>query len=86
MLARYQVRYVSHAAEQLRQMPRSLRIVWEAKVEDLERAPDVAGDHDERKYSYTATFSSGNEDGIVLYMISEEIAMVTILRFFCTKL
>lgn len=85
-MARYRVRYVSHAAEQLRQMPRSLRVALDAKVEDLERDPYAAGDYDERKCSYTAAFSGGDEDGITLYMISEEIATVTILCFFWAKL
>lgn len=85
-MARYRVRYVSYAAEQMGQMPRSLRIALDAKVHDLERDPYVVGDYDERRCSYSATFSGSDEDGIILYMISEEIETVTILRFFWAKL
>jgi hypothetical protein len=85
-MARYRVRYVSYAAEQLRQMPRSLRAALDAKVDDLERDPYAAGDYDERRCSYSTAFSGGDEDGIILYMISEEIDAVTILRFFWAKL
>lgn len=85
-MARYRLRYVSHAAEQLRQMPRSLRVALDAKLSDLKGDPYVAGDYDEQRFSYSTTFSSGGEEGIMLYMISEEIATVTILRFFWVKL
>ncbi len=44
-MARYRVRYVSYAAEQLSQLPRSFRITFEARVEDLKRDPYVAGDY-----------------------------------------
>lgn len=37
-MARYRVRYVSHAAE-LRQLPRSLHVAFDAKVDDLDRNP-----------------------------------------------
>lgn len=43
----YRVRYVSYAAEQLCQLPQSVRLAFDARVQDLERAPYVAGDFDE---------------------------------------
>ncbi len=47
-MARYRLRYVTYPAEQLRHLPRSLRAAYDARIEDLERDPYVAGDYDER--------------------------------------
>jgi hypothetical protein len=85
-MARYRVRYVTYAAEQLRQLPRSLRTAFDVKVDDLERDPCVIGEHDEDTLWYSTTFGGGDEEGIILYMISSEILMVTILRVFWVKL
>jgi mRNA-degrading endonuclease RelE of RelBE toxin-antitoxin system len=76
-MARYRVRYVSYAAEQMSQLPRSLRTAFDARVEDLKRDPYVAGDYDERTGSYSTTFG---EAGIILYTVSDEIVTVTIIR------
>lgn len=84
-MARYRVRYASYAAEQLHQLPPPLRIAFDAKVADLERAPYTADEHSEERVWYSTTFSGGNEDGIILYMISTEIRTVTIFRVFWTK-
>lgn len=76
-MARYRVRYVSYAAEQLSQLPRSLRTAFDARVEDLKDDPYVAGDYDEATGSYSTTFG---EAGIILYTVSDEIVTVTIIR------
>ncbi|MCA1693763.1 MAG: hypothetical protein LC749_03020 [Actinobacteria bacterium] len=76
-MARYQVRNVSYADEQLSQLPCSSRTAFEARVEDLTDNPYAVGDPHECTRSYTTTFG---EVGIILYMISDEIATVTILR------
>lgn len=76
-MARYRVRYVSYAAEQLDQLPPSLRTGFDARVDDLTHDPSLAGDYDQRTGSYSTTFG---EAGIILYTISDEIATVTIIR------
>jgi hypothetical protein len=85
-MARYRIRYVTYAAEQLCQLPRLLRIAFDAKVDNLERDPYVIGEHDEDTLWYSTTFSGGDEEGIILYMISPEILMITVLRVFWVKL
>ncbi len=85
MIARYRVRYAPHAAEQLRQLPPPLRIAFDGKVADLERDPYTAGEHGETEVWHSTTVSGGDEDGIILYMISEKIATVTIFRVFWAK-
>jgi hypothetical protein len=55
-MARYRVRYVSYAAEQLSQLPRSLRTAFDARAEDLKQDPYVAGDYDKRTGSHSTTF------------------------------
>ena len=77
MMARYRVRYVSYAAEQLSQLPRSLRTAFDVEAEDLKRDPYVAGDYDEHTGSYSTTFGA---TGIILYTVSDEIVTVTIIR------
>ena len=76
-MARYQVRYVTYAAEQLNQMPRSLRIAFDARIDDLERAPYIACSYDDGWGSYSTTFG---ETGIIHYVFSDENAKVTIIR------
>ncbi|HZD15770.1 MAG TPA: hypothetical protein VE196_11745 [Pseudonocardiaceae bacterium] len=76
-MARYQVRNVSYADEQLSQLPRSSRTAFDARFEDLRNDPYAIGDPHEDTCSYSTTFG---EAGIILYMISDEIATVTILR------
>jgi mRNA-degrading endonuclease RelE of RelBE toxin-antitoxin system len=76
-MARYQVRNVPYADEQLSQLPRSWRTAFDARVEDLKDNPYAVGDPHEHTRTYTTTFG---EVGIILYMISDEIAMVTVLR------
>jgi hypothetical protein len=76
-MARYQVRNIPYADEQLSQLPRSWRTAFDARVEDLKDDPYAVSDPNEETRSYSTTFS---EAGIILYMISDEIAMVTILR------
>lgn len=83
-MTRYQVRYASYAAELLSQLPRSLREPFKAKVSDLELNPHVVGDYDGSTGSYSTSFGSG--EGIILYVVSDEIAMVTIFRIYWTKL
>lgn len=73
----YRVRSASYAAEQLSQLPRSLRTAFDAKIADLKRDPYVAGDYNERTGSYSTTFG---EMGIILYTVSDEITTVTIIR------
>ncbi|MBV8540865.1 MAG: hypothetical protein JO063_13215 [Pseudonocardiales bacterium] len=79
-MARYRLRYATYAAEQLRHMPRSLRAAFDVRVEDLERDPYVTGDYNEGVGSYSTTFSGGEESGVILYVVSDEIMMVTVLR------
>ncbi|MGH3695933.1 MAG: hypothetical protein ACRDRX_18400 [Pseudonocardiaceae bacterium] len=62
-MARYCVRYVSYAEEQLSRLPRALRTEFDARVEDLARDPYAVGDYDKGTNSYTATFGGGT--GIV---------------------
>ncbi|MCA1694034.1 MAG: hypothetical protein LC749_04505 [Actinobacteria bacterium] len=76
-MVRYLVRNVSYADEQSSQLPRSLRTAFDARVEDLKDDPYAVGDPQEDTRSYSTTFGEG---GIILYMISDEIATVTILR------
>jgi hypothetical protein len=76
-MARYQVRNVPYADEQLSQLPRSWRTAFDARVEDLKDNPYAVGDPHEHTRTYTTTLG---EAGIILYMISDEIAMVTVLR------
>ena len=76
-MAWYQVRNVPYADEQLSQLPRSWRTAFDARVEDLKDDPYAVGDTHEDTRSYTTTFGKA---GIILYMISDEIATVTILR------
>lgn len=76
-MARYQVRNVPYADEQLSQLPRSSRTAFEARVEELKNDPYAVGDPHEGTRSYTTTFG---EAGIILYMISAQISTVTILR------
>ena len=61
-------------------MPQSVRFAFDARVQDLEPDPYVAGDFDERTSSYSTTVSGGEETGIILYTISDEITTVTIIR------
>ncbi len=77
-MARYRVRYVSYAAEQQSRLPRSLRTEFDASVEDLARDPYAVGRYDERTNSYTTTFGGGT--GIVLFVASDVIDTVTIIR------
>ena len=79
-MTRYRVRYVSYANEQLSRLPRSLRTAFDARVEDLQDDPYVAGDYNEDIGSYSITFG---KPGIILYVVSDEIATVTIV---CVKL
>jgi hypothetical protein len=76
-MARYRIRYVSYAAEQLSQLPRSLSTAFGARIEDLKRGPYLAGDYDKRTGSYSTTFG---EAGIILYIVSDEIVTGTIIR------
>ncbi|MGH3823369.1 MAG: type II toxin-antitoxin system RelE family toxin [Pseudonocardiaceae bacterium] len=76
-MARYRIRYVSYADEQLNQLPRELRPAFDARVEDLKNDPYVVGDYDERTGSYSTTFP---EMGIILYVVSDKIGTVTIIR------
>lgn len=85
-MARYQVRYVSYAAEQLCQLPGPLRVAFDVKLDELKRDPYIAGDYHEPSCWYSTSFSSDDEDGIIIYMISEEIVTVTLLRIFWIKL
>ena len=64
-MAQYRVRYVTYAAEQLAQLPRSMRAAFDAKVSDLERDP------------YTGIILYTFSD---LYTVSGGNVMVTILR------
>lgn len=77
-MARYRVRYADYAAEQLSRLPRSLRTEFDARVDDLARDPYTVGDYDESTTSYTTTFGGGT--GIVLFVVSDVIDMVTIIR------
>ncbi|MGH3971990.1 MAG: type II toxin-antitoxin system RelE family toxin [Pseudonocardiaceae bacterium] len=77
-MAQYRVRYVSYAAEQLSHLPRAPRAAFHAKIEELKRDPHAAGDYDEHTGSYSTTFGGGT--GIILYVGSDEIDMVTIIR------
>ncbi|MEO7193331.1 MAG: hypothetical protein ABIZ05_00670 [Pseudonocardiaceae bacterium] len=79
-MARYRLRYVTYAAEQLRYMPRSLHAAFAARIDDLERDPYAAGDYNEGVGSYSTTFSGGEESGIILYVASDKIMTVTIFR------
>lgn len=76
-MVRYLVRNVSYADEQLSQLPRCLRTAFDARVEDLKDNPYAVGDPREGTRSYSTTFGEG---GIILYVISDEIATVTVLR------
>ena len=76
-MVRYLVRNVSYADEQLSQLPRSLRTAFDARADNLKDDPYSVGDSHEGTHSYSTTFGEG---GIILYMISDEIATVTILR------
>ncbi len=76
-MAEYHVRYVSHADEQRSQLPRSSRTAFDATVENLVRDPHVVGDYDEREGSYTTAFGGM---GLILYVVSDEIVTVTIIR------
>lgn len=76
-MARYRVRYADYAAEQLSQLPRPMRTVFDARIADLKRAPDVVGDYDTRTGSFSTAFG---ETGIILYVFSDKIDMVTIFR------
>jgi mRNA-degrading endonuclease RelE of RelBE toxin-antitoxin system len=75
-VAKYHVRYVTYANEQLGQLPQSLRTAFDIRIEDLKEDPYVAGDYNEVG-SYSTTFG---ETGIILYTVSDEITTVTILR------
>ena len=77
-MGRYRVRYVSYSNEQLSRLPRSLRTAFDARV--LQDDPYVAGDYNEDIGSYSTTFG---KPGIILYVVSDEIATVTIV---CVKL
>jgi hypothetical protein len=77
-MARYQVRYVTYAEEQLRQLPASLCPAFDARLEDLKDDPYSVGDRSpEDKRSYTTTFG---KPGIIQYVVSDEILMVTVIR------
>ena len=76
-MVRYLVRNVSYADEQLSRLPRSMCTAFDARVEDLKDDPYAVGDPHEGTRSYSTTFG---EAGIILYMISDKIATVTILR------
>ncbi|MGH3548579.1 MAG: type II toxin-antitoxin system RelE family toxin [Pseudonocardiaceae bacterium] len=77
-MARYHLRYTSYADEQLSRLPRSLRTEFDATVEDLARNPYAVGDYDKSTNSYTTTFGGGT--GIVLFVASDVIDTVTIIR------
>lgn len=77
-MARYRVRYVSYAAEQLGRLPRSVRAEFDGRLEDLARDPYAVSDYDKSTNSYTTTFGGGT--GIVLFVASDVIDMVTIIR------
>ncbi|MGH3870243.1 MAG: type II toxin-antitoxin system RelE family toxin [Pseudonocardiaceae bacterium] len=76
-MARYRVRYVTHAADQLNQLPRSMQAAFDARVDDLKRDPYAAGDSAKCDGSYTTAFGG---TGVILYTFSDQIDMVTILR------
>jgi hypothetical protein len=76
-MARYRVRYVTYASEQLAQLPRSMRTAFDARVGDLESDPDAVSDYDKHEGSYTTSFGG---TGIILYTFSDKIDMVTVLR------
>ncbi len=76
-MAQYRIRYVSHAEEQLRQLPRSLRTAFDAKIEDLKRGPTIAGDYNERTCDYSTAFGP---TGIIIYAVSDMLDAVTIYR------
>ncbi len=71
------MRLFSYANEQLSQLPRSLRTAFDARVEDLQDDPYVAGDYNEDIGSYSTTFG---KPGSILYVVSDEIDTVTVVR------
>jgi hypothetical protein len=77
-MARYDVRFVTYAAEQLSQLPHSVRTAFDATIEDLRRDPRVVGVYDRREGYHSATFGGGM--GMIFYVVSDEIVMVTITR------
>jgi len=79
-MARYRLRYVTYATEQLRHLPPSLHTAYSALIEELVRDPHAAGKYNERACSYSTTFSGSEESGIIIYAISDEIMTVTITR------
>ncbi|MCA1671143.1 MAG: hypothetical protein LC799_02685 [Actinobacteria bacterium] len=79
-MARYRLRYVTHAAEQVRHLPSSLRTAYDARAEDLERHPYVAGDYHQSTGSYSTTFIADEGSGIILYVVSDKIMTITVLR------
>ncbi|MDQ2884342.1 MAG: hypothetical protein M3Y48_25190 [Actinomycetota bacterium] len=81
-MARYDVRYLTYAAEQLRQLPRSVRTTFDTSVDDLRRDPYLIGVYDKREGCYSTTFDGM---GLIFYVVGDEIAMVTITRLFWLK-
>ncbi|MDQ3763513.1 MAG: hypothetical protein M3460_18355 [Actinomycetota bacterium] len=85
-MAPYRVRYVTHAAEQRKQVPRSMHTAFDARMEDLERDPYAVGTYDKSEGNYTTTFGeTGRETGIIVYTASDKIDMVTIVRTLCAE-
>lgn len=81
-MAQYDVRYVTYADEQLSQLPRSVRTAFDASVHDLRRDPYLIGVYDKREGCYSTTFGG---IGLIFYVVSDEIVMVTITRLFWLK-
>ena len=85
-MARYRVRYVTHAAQQRKQLPRSMHTAFDARVKELECDPYAVGTYDKSEGNYTATFGeTGRETGIIVYTASDKIDMVTVVRILCAE-
>ncbi len=82
-MGRYRVRYVAHADEQLRQLPPSMRTAFDAKLEELKTDPHAVGDHDKSKEGFATTPFA--DTGIIMYSVSDEVDMVTVLRIFWSE-
>jgi hypothetical protein len=77
-MARYRIRYVTYADEQLSRLSRSLRTEFDARIGELARNLYAVGHYDDRTNSYTTTFGGGT--GIILFVASDVIDTVTIIR------
>lgn len=74
----YSVRFVTYALDQWEALSPAGRAAIDVKIRELEEDPFANGQYDQANETWSSSFGDGM--GVILYLISEDIVMVTVLR------